>query len=68
MPGMSGKELAQAVRERSAATGVLFMSGYVEHSVNPHGAELLEKPFTREKLLESVRAVLDASAKTAPAS
>jgi signal transduction histidine kinase len=63
MPGMSGKELAHAMRLRSPGTRLLFMSGYFEHSVNPGGSELLEKPFTREKLLDAVRSALDAPAK-----
>jgi two-component system cell cycle sensor histidine kinase/response regulator CckA len=64
MPGMSGGELAAAVRERHPELPVLFMSGYTDDIVMRHGVQerrlaFLEKPFTRKTLLESVRHALD---------
>jgi PAS domain S-box-containing protein len=64
MPGMSGGELAAALRERHPELPVLFMSGYTDDIVMRHGVEerrfaFLEKPFTRKTLLESVRHALD---------
>ena len=66
MPGMNGRELAAAVRERCPTTRVLFMSGYAEdsgasHGVLQPGTELLEKPFTATSLGTIVRAALDAA-------
>jgi CheY-like chemotaxis protein len=64
MPGMNGRELAEAVAASRAGIKLLYMSGYTDELVtqqgilNP-GLQLLEKPFTRESLLSRVRAVLD---------
>ncbi|MCU1345086.1 MAG: putative multi-sensor signal transduction histidine kinase [Acidimicrobiia bacterium] len=66
MPGRSGKELADEVREASPDTKVLYMSGYSSEDLildlsahtNPG---LIEKPFTAEHLLWTVRKVLDRS-------
>jgi PAS domain S-box-containing protein len=65
MPGMNGRQVAEAVREVFQGLRVLFMSGYaqdiiVHHGVVDPGLDLLEKPFTNEALLQRVRAALDA--------
>ncbi|MFO0632071.1 MAG: ATP-binding protein [Nannocystaceae bacterium] len=65
MPKMSGPELAQELRRRWPELRVLFMSGYSEHAIVRDGAigeheSLLEKPFSRDRLLERVRSLLDA--------
>jgi signal transduction histidine kinase/ActR/RegA family two-component response regulator/transcriptional regulator with GAF, ATPase, and Fis domain len=59
MPGMSGPELARAVREIRPVP-VLFMSGYAEklsHAADRGGpnADFLAKPFTPDELVEKVR-------------
>ncbi|MBW3541515.1 MAG: response regulator [Planctomycetes bacterium] len=64
MPGMSGRELADHVRERHPGTRVLYTSGYTDQaiarrSVLEEGHVLLQKPFTRRGLLTKVRQVLD---------
>ena len=64
MPGMSGRELAEALAGSRAGIKLLYMSGYTDELVKQHGIlnpglQLLEKPFTRESLLSRVRAVLD---------
>jgi PAS domain S-box-containing protein len=64
MPGMGGRELADALRKRSPAVRVLFMSGYTEdviaqHGVTRAGLDLVQKPFTREQLGVRVRQALD---------
>ena len=67
MPGMSGRRLAEIVRERSPETRVLFMTGYAEDAVSSQGvlqpgAQLLEKPFAAADLGAKVRSVLDTTA------
>jgi PAS domain S-box-containing protein len=64
MPGMSGSELGEALRDRHPGLRVLFMSGYTDDIVMRHGVRerrlaFVEKPFTRTTLLESVRNALD---------
>jgi DNA-binding response OmpR family regulator len=65
MPGMNGRELADAVRAARPGVKVLFVSGYTDDVVVPHGVEVatdafLQKPFTPLALACKVRAVLDA--------
>jgi PAS domain S-box-containing protein len=64
MPGMSGRALADAAQSLRDGLRVLFTSGYtddaiVHHGVLDAGAHLLEKPYSRQSLLDSVRQVLD---------
>lgn len=64
MPGMSGRELADALHETHPDLKVLFMSGYTDEAISQHGVlvpgvAFLEKPFTPEILLRRVRKVLD---------
>jgi two-component system, cell cycle sensor histidine kinase and response regulator CckA len=63
MPGMSGRELAEALWERTPGLPVVVMSGYTDDVVLRHGllgagAAFLEKPFTRAQLLDAVHAAL----------
>nr|WP_317128301.1 ATP-binding protein [Sphingomonas baiyangensis] len=64
MPGMSGRELADAARERQAGLRVLYTSGYTRNAIvhggrlDP-GVEMIGKPFTFEALARTVRDVLD---------
>jgi PAS domain S-box-containing protein len=60
-PGMTGKELANAVRQRRPDIAVLLTSGY-EETVPPAGTEkyeLLRKPYRREELALAIRRNLD---------
>jgi len=64
MPGMNGRQVAEAAQRAWPGVKVLFMSGYaqdiiVHHGVVDPGLDLLEKPFTSAGLLERVRAALD---------
>jgi PAS domain S-box-containing protein len=74
MPGMSGQELAEQVRELrpDLKSRVIFMSGYTDDAVVRHGVlspetAFIQKPFTGDSLARKVREVLDGVAQTAAA-
>jgi CheY-like chemotaxis protein len=63
MPGVSGPELAQAVRAVQAGLPILFMSGYIDDAITRHGvlesqAPFLQKPFTLAELAAAIRQAL----------
>ena len=65
MPEMNGPQLAEALLEERPDVKVLYMSGYSSNvlEVEELGLEkrkLLDKPFSSDDLLTSVRDVLDA--------
>lgn len=65
MPGASGPALVAQLRQHWVDVPVLYISGYTrDHLMRggrlPADVELLEKPFTRERLAERVRRLLDA--------
>jgi PAS domain S-box-containing protein len=73
MPGASGPELARLLREINPQLKVLFMSGYTgdllaQHGVLEPGILLLEKPFSMDSLLATVREALGAPEKSRSAS
>jgi len=64
MPGMTGRELADALMVERPDLRVLYMSGYtddtvVRHRVLEEGMPYLQKPFTARSLASKVREVLD---------
>lgn len=65
LPGMSGRVLADRVRELHPTAKVLFMSGYTAEEIREKGvsdeqADFLHKPFLPRELVERVTRVLDA--------
>jgi CheY-like chemotaxis protein len=63
MPYMSGPELAQRLRSQRPDIRVLYMSGYTDDMLAPHGVlqpdvAFLSKPFTPDLLLRTVQEVL----------
>ena len=65
MPGMNGRELAEAARAAHGDLKILYTSGYTDDEVVARGVlrgevELLDKPFRAEALTSKVRELLDA--------
>ena len=66
MPQMSGRRFADALRAADPKTKVLFISGYLEESLQPSDRcepemFFLPKPFDSEQLAGKVREALDAN-------
>jgi PAS domain S-box-containing protein len=64
MPGLSGKQLADILAAERPGLRMLFMSGYTDDALSPHGVlapgvHYLQKPFSPEVLAQKVREVLD---------
>lgn len=63
LPGGSGQELVEQLREERPTSRVLLMSGYSAEALSPRGimpgTPVLSKPFTTEALLRAVRRALD---------
>jgi PAS domain S-box-containing protein len=65
MPGgMSGRDLALAMKRENPSLKVLYVSGYTDDAVLRHGVSLsldafLQKPFTPGQLASKLREVLD---------
>jgi CheY-like chemotaxis protein len=67
MPGISGRELAERVRNIRPGIKVLYMSGYTDQAVVRHGildddAVLLQKPFSLATLASKLREILTTEA------
>ena len=70
LPGMNGRQLAEAVRQRRPDLGVLFMTGYAYDAtlgtgILEPGCEVLQKPFETSALVTRVTDML-AGAGTPP--
>lgn len=65
MPGMSGVELAQKLRERLPGLPVVFMTGYAtemlaKQGLHPDAGSFIAKPFGTEALRKAIREALEA--------
>jgi len=63
MPGMNGRQLADAIGAVSPEAKVIFMTGYSRNAIVHHGrldpgVVLLQKPFTREELSSRLHSLL----------
>lgn len=64
MPRMSGKELAEILAAKYGFLKILYMSGYTDNAIVHHGMldqgiNFLQKPFSPQLLLQTVRRLLD---------
>ncbi len=64
LPGMSGKQLADKLRQSQPGLRIIYTSGYTENTIVHHGVvdagvQFLPKPYLPSALLEKIRAVLD---------
>jgi len=61
MPGMDGRQVAGAIHELQPGLPIILMSGYSTNVGGPDDQPLgfLQKPFTADALVDTVRAALD---------
>ncbi len=63
LPGISGKEVAERMREKNPHLKIIFMSGYDEKlqalETDSDGYLFLQKPFSINRVLSKVRQLLD---------
>ena len=58
MPGMSGRELIERIRQLAPTMRILCTSGYVVPADKQTGTAYLQKPFTSAELLSKVKQIL----------
>jgi signal transduction histidine kinase len=58
MPGMSGRELTERVRQLSPETRILWTSGYLREGAGQENEGYLQKPFTSQDFLRKVKETL----------
>ncbi len=63
MPGLSGPELADRLREVYPALPILHLTGY-RGTPGEEGRPTLPKPFNRSDLLRTIRAMLQANSQS----
>ena len=69
MPGVSGPEFGAKLSQYRPDIKIIYMSGWpretvFEKLVSPEGVAFLNKPFSPEVLLNTIREVLDTSSVT----
>jgi CheY-like chemotaxis protein len=67
MPGMSGRELAQAIASMNMVRRTLFISGFTDEAIVNHGVleaglAFMYKPFSPDAILRKIRKILDGPA------
>ena len=65
LPGLNGRQLAEAARELRPDLKILFVTGYAENAAGPGdflgpGMEMITKPFALEQLSNKVEEMLAA--------
>lgn len=64
LPGLDGRQLADAARRAKPGLKVLFITGYahnaaVGNGVLEPGMEMLTKPFAMDALADKIRSMID---------
>jgi PAS domain S-box-containing protein len=64
MPLMSGREMADKLREKDSSIKILYFSGYtddsiVQHGVLDEGMEFIQKPYSHAELAKKIKSVLN---------
>jgi CheY-like chemotaxis protein len=64
LPGLNGRQIADAARVTRPNLKILFMTGYAENAATPHGflepgMEMITKPFAMEALASRLRGMID---------
>ncbi|CAN5596710.1 hypothetical protein BH10PLA2_BH10PLA2_33680 [soil metagenome] len=64
MPGMGGREVAEALQPKFPQMKVLYTSGYTDDAIVRHGilhaeSSFLQKPYSPQSLAKKVRQVLE---------
>ncbi len=63
LPGLNGRQLADAARERRPGLKVLFMTGYADNAAGKSflasGMEIITKPFTMDSLAMRIREMIE---------
>ena len=64
MPLMSGRELADKLREKDSKIKILYFSGYTDNSIVHHGVldegmQFIQKPYSHTELARKVRSVIN---------
>src|SRR4028119_1866467 len=63
LPGLNGRQLADAARQRRPGLKVLFMTGYAANAAMnggflDHGMEMITKPFAIDALAQRIRDIV----------
>jgi PAS domain S-box-containing protein len=68
LPGLNGRQLADAGRERRPNLKILFMTGYAEDAAGKSflapGMEIITKPFATDVLAKKIREMIENKART----